>query len=119
MEKDEKKETVTEIKIGGKPKKLVISAGARAKLSGDDIYLGLQLHSMGDWGEDYEHNCAYYDGLMGVEVQFLSVFRGKDDLEYWVITKIDASISILLPEEYKRAPAVGGSKKEAVTQHGN
>jgi len=111
MEEQGNKEIVKDIAIGGKPKKLIISAGAQAQLSNTEISVGLELHVMGDWGEDYEYDAARYDGLMGEEVQFLSVFQDEKG-EYWVISKVDGSINILLPGEYKPAIPKTEAKKE-------
>lgn len=61
----------------------------------------LDRHARGDWGEvDAEDKQANQDALVHGD-RLLSAYRTSLDVQVWVITEADRSVTtILLPEEY-------------------
>src|SRR5215469_11058913 len=88
------------IEIGGEKRRFIVTAAAKALLTQEVMHFALTFHNMGDWGEDYEVHSTYYDKHLKEDVRFLSVFRSENGTEYWVMTKDDKSVTILLPTDY-------------------
>ena len=80
---------------------LVITRGAAAELTPDDLIESLTRHLSGDWGDvdlqDRKRNdlaCAYSGRVV-------SVYHGENGARFYVITEADRSVTtILLPSEY-------------------
>ena len=80
---------------------LVITQGAWAELTQDDVLYGLVHHMGGDWGElcefDWQQNeRALQDGL-----RLLCPYTARSGTVFWIITECDRSYTtILLPADY-------------------
>jgi hypothetical protein len=67
----------------------------------DSIWLYLQRHSNGDWGEVNARDAAENELSLRDEFRLLSVYTITSGIKIWVITERDRSATtILLPEEY-------------------
>ena len=81
--------------------RLLITPGAQAILSADEIALMLSRHQKGDWGiisdQDKEENeLSLQQGW-----RLMSAYRAVSGETIWVITEADRSATtVLLPDEY-------------------
>ena len=81
--------------------RVVLTRAAAEVLNGTQIYCGLQLHQLGNWGEICEEDrLANEDALLN-EGRLMSVYKTGNDIVFWIITEWDRSITtVLLPEDY-------------------
>jgi hypothetical protein len=81
--------------------KIVVTRGANDRLHPVDVYVSLQRHAQGDWGElepedEEENECSLREGF-----RLLSAYQDRNGTKFWIITLGDRSVTtILLPEEY-------------------
>ena len=77
----------------------VITAGALAVLSHDDVLAALGRHVVGDWGEVDAPDWNANERTLLEGGRLVSVYRSSR--KFYVITEWDRSLTtILLPEEY-------------------
>jgi hypothetical protein len=78
--------------------RIVSTAQALARLTQDDIWLGIRRHQAGDWGDgDTEAN----ERALSERLRLWSVYRAANGTKFWLITEADRSVTtVLLPAEY-------------------
>ncbi|MDR3560785.1 MAG: hypothetical protein P4N59_05000 [Negativicutes bacterium] len=81
--------------------RIVSTPGALARLTQEDILLGIQRHQAGDWGDlDNEDRQANDQALVN-GTRILSVFHAVNGTTFWLITEADRAVTtVLLPEDY-------------------
>lgn len=80
---------------------LYVTTAADASIGPAEIAKGLARHAEGGWGDvsagDREAN---EEGLANGE-RLLSVYRGRNNVQFWIITEWDRSATtVLLPDDY-------------------
>lgn len=60
----------------------------------------LLRHVSGDWGEICEEDKTENELSLKNGFRLLSAFRTKTDVKIWIITEVDRSATLLLPDEY-------------------
>ncbi|MCC7142226.1 MAG: hypothetical protein IT349_09015 [Candidatus Eisenbacteria bacterium] len=82
--------------------RLLITPGAQAALSNEDVLVALSRHARGDWGEADLVDAAENELSVREGLRVLSAYRAAaDGTKFWVITEADRSLTtVLLPEEY-------------------
>ncbi|MFW5962430.1 MAG: hypothetical protein ACOCQR_02335 [bacterium] len=81
--------------------RVVITRGAEAELSEEDVDSGIRRHAMGDWGDVVEDDAKMNDEALKHEGRIMSVYHSEDGVKFWIITEWDRSATtILLPSEY-------------------
>lgn len=79
----------------------VITRGALAALTGDDVLSGITRHARGNWGEVGPEDWTANDRALLCGGRLLSAYRSDAGTRFWVITEADRSVTtVLLPEEY-------------------
>lgn len=80
----------------------LITSGARAELSDDEIDFALLRHQSGNWGDLGKSDASSNDAaVMRGGGRVLSVYYSKRRVRFYVITESDRSVTtILLPHEY-------------------
>jgi len=79
----------------------VITWGALAALTNEDVLCGLRRHQLGDWGELCEEDRQANDDALRHGARLLSAYRSSQGEKFWIITEWDRSATtVLLPEEY-------------------
>jgi hypothetical protein len=81
--------------------KCLITRNAFGTIPTDEITQALLRHMEGDWGNvsqvDWEEN----DRALIEETRIISAYTSSRDVEFWIITEWDRSITVvLLPEDY-------------------
>ena len=80
---------------------VVITRGASAEISQDDVLRGLVCHMLGDWGELDEFDWKQNDVALKHGFRLLSNYLTRDGKRFWIITEHDRSVTtVLLPGEY-------------------
>lgn len=81
--------------------RVVITRGASAEISQDEVLRGLVSHMRGDWGELDEFDWNQNDAALKDGIRLLSNYLTRDGKRFWIITEHDRSVTtILLPDEY-------------------
>ena len=81
--------------------RLLATPGVLETVSHDEIFIALDRHLKGDWGDvcnadKRSNNASLKDGS-----RLLSAYHTKDNLAFWIITEADRSATtVLLPSEY-------------------
>lgn len=79
----------------------VMTRGAVAALTADDILAGLKRHCVGDWGELDPPDKARNDRALNDEGRLFSRYRSATGVLFYIITEWDRSVTTtLLPHEY-------------------
>ena len=80
---------------------LVITQGAWAELTQDDVLYGLVHHMGGDWGELDEFEWQQNERALQHDQRLQSRYIARSGKVFWIITEHDRSVTtILLPIEY-------------------
>ncbi len=80
--------------------RLVITATAAARLTGDEVADAIVRHARGDWGDLSRADAAENDLALRDGSRLLSAY-GRGDRRFWIITEADRSITtVLLPDDY-------------------
>jgi hypothetical protein len=80
---------------------VVATPNALARVTQDDVLLGLQRHQAGDWGDVDEHDSHANDQTLVEGTRILSVYHASNGVNFWIITEADRSVTtVLLPEDY-------------------
>lgn len=78
---------------------LMLTSNVASSIPMDDIIKSVGRHHSGDWGDvmlPQENEEALHNGRM-----LLSVYYTSRNVKFWIITKWDRSVTIVLfPEEY-------------------
>jgi len=93
------------LRLGSKQKfplgKLVATPNALSQLISQDIETALKRHATGDWGEVCEEDRKENELSLKEGFRLLSVYRGANNVKFWIITEADRSATtVLLPEDY-------------------
>jgi len=92
-----KTEPVAKFRIG----RIMSTPTALARLTQDDILLGLQQHQAGEWGEVDEHDRLANEHALMEGTRLWSVYHSTTGVKFWIITEADRSATtVLLPEDY-------------------
>ncbi len=79
----------------------VITRGALAELTHEDVQRALTRHLRGDWGDLCEDDKQANDDALRCGARLLSAYHTTTGLKFWIITEADRSATtVLLPEEY-------------------
>jgi hypothetical protein len=80
---------------------LMITRGAAANLTPDDLIESLTRHLSGDWGDLDQQDRRTNDQALAHGGRIFSVYRGENGTRFYVITEADRTVTtILLPSEY-------------------
>lgn len=81
--------------------RLLITPGAEAILTNEDVLAALGRHVRGDWGEVDTDDAAENELSLRRGFRILSAYRASSGVKFWIITEADRSATtVLLPEEY-------------------
>ena len=81
--------------------RIVATPNALQSVTQEDIFLGIQRHQAGDWGDLSEEDCAANDQSLVQGTRILSSYHAASGTKFWIITEADRSITtVLLPEDY-------------------
>ena len=79
----------------------VITRGALAELSHDDVQNALARHARCDWGDLCDDDKQANDNALEHGARLLSAYHTAAGQKFWIITESDRSVTtVLLPEEY-------------------
>lgn len=79
----------------------VITNGALAILTQDEILSFLKRHISGDWGDLGDEDKAENESSLKEGNRIMSVYRSLEGEKIYVITEWDRSVTtVLLPDEY-------------------
>ena len=80
---------------------VVISRGAIASLSNEDVQHAIGRHASGDWGELSAEDLQENELSLEQGFRLLSSYRSATGRKFWIITEADRSATtVLLPEDY-------------------
>lgn len=83
------------------PGNLVCSANAGDVIPHDQMMGAIGRHLRGDFGHICEADKISNDKALEHGGRILSAYRTHDNIEFWVITEADRSVTtVLLPEDY-------------------
>jgi hypothetical protein len=81
--------------------RICATPNALAELSQPDIFIGLQRHQAGDWGDVDNHDRLANDHALKNGSRLFSVYHSADGVKFWIITEADRSLTtVLLPRDY-------------------
>ncbi len=67
----------------------------------DDVFLYLQRHAVGDWGDVDSEDWQANDRALQEGTRLLSAYHLKNGTKVWIVTEADRSTTtLLLPDEY-------------------
>lgn len=79
----------------------VITRGAIAALTADDVAGALARHARGDWGDLDPADKAANERALESEGRLVSRYRASNETPFYIITEWDRSLTtVLLPSEY-------------------
>ena len=79
----------------------VITPGALAELTHDEVIGALTRHVRGDWGDVCPEDRKANEDSLKHGSRLLSSYRSAAGQKFWIITEADRSVTtVLLPEEY-------------------
>ena len=77
---------------------ILITTNAQEKLHNEDVFLALERHLNGDWGDCNDANLSYAAVINGGRL--LSVYHDSNGAKFWIMTEADKSkTTVLLPED--------------------
>jgi hypothetical protein len=81
--------------------RVLLTQGARASLTDDEIDLALAMHGAGSWGDMERGDKARNDLALIKGDRLVSVYSLGSKVRFYVITEWDRSVTtVLLPSEY-------------------
>lgn len=81
--------------------RVLITPGAQAALTPEEILTALNRHVRGDWGDVDAEDRAENDRSFRHGFRILSAYQSKHGEPFWIITEADrSSTTLLLPSEY-------------------
>ena len=79
----------------------VMTQGALAALTPQDVVTAICRHSSCDWGDICPEDAQLNDAALKDGTRLPSAYRSSDGVPFWMITEADRSVTtVLLPEEY-------------------
>ena len=98
----------SEGKAGSKKFRLgqvLVTPGAIAALTREDVVRALNRHVRGDWGNVGEEEWRANDSALANSSLLLSSYRAEDGTRFWVITEEHRTFTVvILPEDYIFTP---------------
>ena len=80
---------------------VVATSNALARISPDDVSIGIRRHAAGDWGEVDEEDCASNEKALTEGLRLMSIYTDPCGTTFWIVTEWDRSFTtVLLPEDY-------------------
>ncbi len=80
---------------------IVITPGASAQISEEDVLRALGKHQRGEWGNLSDPDKEENELSLRAGFRLLSAYESAGGIKFWIITEADRSLTtILLPEEY-------------------
>lgn len=80
--------------------RLLITPGAQAAFSREEVFLAVARHRQGDWGTLCKEDCRRNNSALRNGGRLLSTYQYHEET-LWIITEADRSATtILLPHEY-------------------
>ncbi len=68
---------------------------------GSAIVRGLRKHARCNWGNVCDDDAKINDAALDAGLRILSAYTGPDNVEFWIITEADRSVTtVLLPHDY-------------------
>jgi hypothetical protein len=101
----ERRYTMTTISVDhAKPRfplgRLLITPGAQAAFSREEVFSAVSRHQRGDWGTLCKEDCQRNNGALRNGERIFSAYQYHEE-KLWIITEADRSATtILLPHEY-------------------
>src|SRR5262249_33059512 len=71
----------------------VITQGALATLSPEEVHAAIHRHAHGDWGELDEHDRTANERALQDGGRLVSVYTSKTQIRFYVITEWDRSVT--------------------------
>ena len=83
------------------PGNICSTPGVLAEINMRDITDALNRHLLGDWGSLSEEDREANEDALLNEGRLLSSYVSSNEIEFWIITEADRSVTtLLLPSEY-------------------
>jgi len=80
---------------------LVATENLVATIPQDEVFVALQRHAYGDWGDVCDEDLESNEEALIHGSRLMSVYASKGDVTFWIITEWDRSVTtVLLPEDY-------------------
>ena len=80
---------------------LYITAAVDKTLAPEEIQTALVRHARGDWGDVSDDDRDENESALWEARRLMSVYRDTKDVEFWIITEADRSVTtVLLPDDY-------------------
>lgn len=79
---------------------IVITANAAQRLSDDDIASALHRHLHGCWSDLNTYDQREHRSPQLAGCRLLSAYHNAAGVRFWVISEVDRSVTLLLPEDY-------------------
>ena len=80
--------------------RLLITPGAQAAFSREEVFSAVSRHQRGDWGTLCKEDCRRNNGALRNGERIFSAYQYHEE-KLWIITEADRSATtILLPHEY-------------------
>ena len=81
--------------------RILISPNALNELEDEDVQKALARHARGDWGDVSKDDWKENGFSLERHLRLFSVYHGRDDTKFWIITEADRSqTTVLLPSDY-------------------
>jgi hypothetical protein len=81
--------------------RIVTTPNALARLTQEEILLGIQRHQAGDWGNVGEDDRKENEFSLQEGFRLFSIYHSIQNVTFWIITEGDRSrTTVLLPEDY-------------------
>ena len=80
--------------------RLLITPGAQAAFSSEEVFSAVARHRQGDWGTLCKEDCRRNNSALRNGGRIFSAYQYHEE-KLWIITEADRSVTtILLPHEY-------------------
>lgn len=80
--------------------RLLITPGAQAVFSSEEVFSAVARHRQGDWGTLCKEDCRRNNSALRNGGRIFSAYQYHEE-KLWIITEADRSVTtILLPHEY-------------------
>lgn len=81
--------------------RVVATRNTLARISPDDISMGLRRHAAGDWGELDDEDSSANEKALIEKLRLMSVYTDSCGTTFWIVTEWNRSFTtVLLPEDY-------------------
>ena len=81
--------------------RIVATPNALRSIAEQDIFIAIQRHQAGNWGEVEVADSKANDQALVEGTRLLSAYTAQNGTRFWVITEADrSSTTVLLPQDY-------------------